>query len=508
MINFPLDFLNKPVSFPNFRAFLGGKNGALDSNKGPRQQAKAFLRLTPEESQSASLGLVEAQNFSHDIFLNSNFGRSIARSFRQGVIGSGIELRSEVKYKNPDRNTGKRKLNDTVNRKIEADWKRWGRVCSRCGQFGWHEITRQVLTAMIEGGEVFIKFHDIAPENPLKGIKKAGGVPLTLQVMEADMCDHLWDKTVDTAGNYWVQGIKFNPSGRPVAYAFRTIVNGIYETREYPADNILHLFMRDEQRPNTRRGWPWVTSSRHLTDQGDAYVKAQLIHAQRAAAPNAYVIKGPSGAPVAPNEEADYSGVANQPSAAGATITLPHGSQVVDAKHNIASSVEPYIVAIQQLVAMGMGLTADEISLDVSRQNFSGLRAGGIKNSGRYSEIRRFFTKEFHDVAFRLWLSRYILINKDNRYSDNVEDYTFSWKYQRPPYFEPVKQIEAHAQAYDLGIVSKSTIAHDLNYDYESEQQQRKLDDEVAKANGQNTIRPTETPPTNSNPANDSPQSQ
>ena len=481
---------------------FGGKTGPLDANKGNRQTAKAFYRFTPEQSQSSNLSLIEAQNFSHDIFLNSNFGRSIGRSFRQGVLGDGLTLRSEVRYKNPSRSSaqkGARKLNDAVNKQIQDDWKKWSRAVSRCGQLSWDELCRLVLSTMIESGEVFIRLYEAAPENQAKGVTKKGGVPLTLQVLEADMVDEKRTNVVDEAGNYWIQGIKFDPDGRPLAYAFRVIINGNYETREFPASNVLHLFMRDEQRPSTRRGWPWVTASRHLTDQADAFIKAQLVHAQRSATPNAYVVQAPEGQTVTPADEAlDYSGITNRSSADGSIVTLPHGSSVTEAKHNVASSIEPYIVATQQLVAMGIGITSDELSLDSSRQNFSGLRAGGIKNAGRYSEVRTFLINNFYNIIYRVWwLPRYLLTIKDNTWSVDPDAYPFSWSYKHPPYVEPVKQLEAHQLAYDLGVVSKSTIAHDLNYDFESEQQQRLLDSRIEKTNaiplsGNNPISPND----------------
>lgn len=501
-----LSFLSPSNFLKGITDFLknGTKAGPLDSNRGSRQAAKASFRFTPEQSQSANLSLIEAQNFSHDIFLNSNFGRSIGRSFRQGVLGDGLKLRSEVRNKTADKN-GVHKPKDIVNKRIQRDWAKWGRAVSRCGQLSWHELCRLVLSTMIESGEVFIRLYDIAPENLSKGVKKRGGIPLTLEVLEGDMVDEKKTNIVDEAGNYWIQGIKFSPDGHPLAYAFRVMVNGNYETREFPSSNVLHLFMRDEQRPSTRRGWPWVTASRHLTDQADAFVKAQLIHAQNSAAPNAYVIQAPESQAVAPTEEADYSGIEELPSAAGTTVRLPHGSTVVEPKQIVAGGLEPYLVATQQLVAMGIGVTSDELSLDSSRQNFSGLRAGGIKNAGRFSEIRSFITENFYDVVYRVWwLPRYLLTVKEKDWSIDPDDYPFSWSYKHPPYIEPVKQLEAHQKAYELGIVSKSTVAHDMNLDFESEQQRRMLDFKIEEVNrppsnnrATNTVAPNNSVPNN-----------
>lgn len=470
--------------FNNFFTKLGfgsATGGSINPPSNRRQRTRGYVKLEPEQAQQIS-SLDYARNFSHNLFINSATAKAVGRAFRSGVIGSGIKLRSELRHKNKDRKSGTYKLNTVVNEKIVNDWEKWGRTATVDGELSWHKLTRKVLSTIIESGECYIRLLDIAPSNESKGIYS--NIPFSMQLLESDMVDETYGGPItENSGEYWMDGIKYDRFNKPLAYAFKIVVRGLYETRVFDARNTLHLYVADEVRPNARRGWPWLTNVLTVIDRLDAYLATQLLHAESNAAINTYVIPDPTMAdPVFEDDQNPYNDLVEQGNRGGGVRILPAGSQVVERPQIASQQIDQFATASLRQVAAGVGLTYESISLDYSRSNFSSSRMGNLSNGDRFDEIRKFLIEEFFDVAYRRWLRAYLLTSPfPNSPSEKIEDYQHSWVSKKTPHVEPVKAVVASEKLHNLGIISKSTIAQDFGYDLDSEMKQMALDDKTAK---------------------------
>lgn len=459
--------------------FGSAVGGSLNPPTNRRQRIRGYTKLEPEQTQHTG-SLDYARNFSHNLFLNSATAKAVGRAFRSGVIGSGVKLRSEVRHKNKDRRTGTYKLNNAVNEKIVKDWEAWGRTATVDGELTWHKLTRKVLSTIIESGECYIRLLDIPPSNEAKGIRSH--IPFSMQILESDMLDENYTGTIDeNSGEYWMEGIKYDRFNKALSYAFKVIVRGFYETREYDARNTLHLYVSDELRPNARRGWPWLTNVLTVIDRLDAYLATQLLHAESNAAINTYVI--PDSTQAAPlDDNTSYEELADQSNRGGGIRVLPAGSQVHERPQIASQQLDQFVTTSLRQVAAAVGITYESIALDHSRSNFSSARMGNLVNSDRFDEIRKFLIEEFFDVAYRRWLRAYLLTNPfPASPSENTDNYHHSWIAKKIPHVEPVKAVTAAEKLHKLGIVSKATIAQDLGYDLDSELKQMVIDEKASE---------------------------
>lgn len=457
--------------------------GAVNPPINNRQADYGTTVYTPEEAQKP-VSLEYSRNFSHRLFINSAAAKAAGRVLVQGVIGPGLELRSEIRRKT--KTNGVYKLNEPANKKIVDAWNEWGRAVSVDGQLSWLEFTRRALHTMIESGDVFVRFYDIVPENPvirLKPKSKKEQIRLSLQLIEGDSLDTTYTGTINqTEGDYWLDGVKYNKFGRPLAYAFKVMVQGVYQTKEYNASEVLHLYKKDDLRPNSRRGWPWLTPVLSVIDRMQAYFASQLLHAENNAAVTTYLTSDIFG-PYTPEQKAAQNQIiTNTPSRGGGERRLPPGTKVYERPQIAATQLTPYISASLQQVASAIGVTYEILASEFSNASFSSARLGAINNGERFREIRELLIRDLFEVVYIRWLERFLLTSPfDENYSTNAYDYEHSWSAKEVPYVDPNKATVAARTARDMNVVSLSTAARNLGFDYMAELKQQAADEQAAK---------------------------
>ena len=467
-----------------FNPFSWFGNGAITPDANPRQVVKSSVRLKPEESQRNSLEVT--QNFSHFLALNSPVARGALIKLRSGVLGEGVKLRSEIKRKYKTKGAKELPLDDSTNKAIEQEWEKWNRAVTVDGQLSWYEATRKVLTSIAESGECFVKFYRIIPKNRFLGEQTK--VRLSFQILEGDALDSTYhSQAVSDGGNYWENGIEYDKFSRPVNYAFKVKTSGdTYQTQVFDARDILHLFMADEQRPETKRGWPWLVSVRQTIDQMDAFKKVSLAHAEENATVTTYVtpsLQAVGG--VAPEEEVDYDGIAREIAQGSGTVYLPPGYEVKEKSQIPLGQLEPFINSSQKDVSMSWGLSREAITNDHSGSNFSQARLATLSDVERFREIQRFLEIKFFEPCYRLWLIELLLTDPPFKISEDPNDYHHRWIFRSYPYVEVVKGTQAKILQMNAGLVSPKTVSSELGYDFEAEMRQRAIDEKVARENGQ-----------------------
>ena len=459
-----------------------GSGGHLTPETNAAQRQAATTHNKPEEEQA--LNLQRAQNASHSLCLNSPMARSVLRAYRTGVLGNeGIKLRSEARRRNKTRGNEKvYKLNEPLNAALEKAWTEWGKCVSICGEYSWLDTQRQIINTIIESGDCLVRFYPVAPSNEAKGIKS--DIMLSLQVIEGDRIDCSYNGSISSEGEFWQDGIKMDRFGRKLAYAIETkISERLYETREYDAKDILHLYFRSEERAGAVRGWPMLTSVRHVASEVRRFVEATIDFQQSNASTVAWVSPDPSSTPPAPLTEEDVDAITEQSTRGGGVRLLPSGATVHERNTAQATQIGPFIDATEEMVGMASGLTKELVTGNMTNTNFASGKLGQLLNNEQFMEKQQFMVENVHEPTLARFMKVWLLVAKGRDISLNLEDYKHSWITRTYPTSEELKAANAAKVNLELGLTSRTRLANERGIVWEDEVIQMGREQQILKEN-------------------------
>lgn len=258
-------------------------------------------------------------------------------------------------------------------------WNRWtqGLACDLERACDWGGLQALATRGMVESGGALVWMRRVrtSPENP---------IGLALHVLESDRLD--WSYNGAHAGNTVIQGIEIGPQGAPVAYWLREdleqwpVVQRIAPDRmRVPAEDIVHLYRR--RRPGQLRDVSWLApvlwSMKDLSDYEmallrKAYVEAclALVVSDDDDSEEATV----SGAPLADANGNNVEAIEPQ------MILYGRGRRRVETVNPTGGgSHAGFARRTLEGIAVGTGLTYDQVAGDLSQANYSSLRAGKIE---------------------------------------------------------------------------------------------------------------------------------
>ncbi|MFW9899921.1 MAG: phage portal protein [Candidatus Thorarchaeota archaeon] len=225
-------------------------------------------------------------------------------------------------------------------------------------------------------------------------LKSGLTVPFQIKLLE---CDHLNDLSsyILPNGNTLKLGIEFNRSNRRVAYHLyknhpgETYIFSDTTTIRIPANKILHIYRI--RRPGQIRGYPTLSPIIARMHQFDEYEDAELTR-KKMAAMVAYFVETPDGDPdvglggetiEATNSDGETEDV--QYIEPGLMTYLNAGEKMnVSLPADVGGNYEAFIDRNLCSIAKGMGITREQLTGDLSKVNYSSIRAG-------YIEVRRLF---------------------------------------------------------------------------------------------------------------------
>jgi len=273
---------------------------------------------------------------------------------------------------------------------LEADrvWREWSApgVADAEGQFSLDALTGIAVRAWVESGEVLFR---------RRFDKALYPVPWRLEVLEADMLDAELNitrtdgKNGTTEGGRITQGVELDARGRRVAYWILTQHPGeagvLYqgasrESERVPATEIIHLFM--PTRPRQVRGIPFLsTILAAKKDLGD-YEAYHLLSKKSESAVVAFVIPSDEQLETEVDDEGvvasalDSDGNAVETLEPGLIVRLNGGKDVRFNQPSLTGGYAEYKRAMLQSIAVGMQVSYEQLTGDLSQANYSSLRAG------------------------------------------------------------------------------------------------------------------------------------
>ncbi|UMY16650.1 phage portal protein [Methylobacterium organophilum] len=420
--------------------------------------------------------LDELRRKSRDLARKNGYAGAAVDRLVDNIIGTGIVPRSIAarSVEGLDEEQAKRiKKEDAAFRAgLQSLFLAWTDEADSTGAHDFYGLQAIAVTGMVEGGESFTRLRTRLLSDGLT-------VPLQLQVLEGDHCDHL--KTDASAGIR--QGIKFDAIGKRVGYYLRREHPGEaiataagFEETLVPAGDICHLYRA--RRPGQDRGEPWLSRALRTLYDLDQYFDAELVRKKNAARLVAFVKKtldaegdplpvdGPLGS--GPPDDEGVGTIEMEP---GTVQVLADGEDITMCEPaDVGTMFEPFVREAKRNVAAAVGLLYEVLSGDYGEMDDRVLRAA-------LNDFRRSVERwQHHLVVFQfcrpIW-RRFIdlaLLSGALKLPAGMtrpQAYAVEWVPQAWPYIHPVQDVEGKAKEVQAGFSTRTRVVARAGYDVE-----------------------------------------
>jgi lambda family phage portal protein len=362
--------------------------------------------------------------------------------------------------------TVKAKLLDLIKQHLDTP------ACDARGRTNLYGLQHLVMATVAESGEALVRCRPRRSEDGLP-------LPFQLEVLEPDYIDSSRDGPLPNNGGYMVQGIQFDAIGRCTGYWLFSQHPGSYsgiaiESRLVPASQIAHVFRTD--RPGQARGVTWfapvILKMRDLAD----YADAQLVRQKVAACYAVFIHSEEDVSTVLPQAAprkdigATYEVEALEP---GMIQRLKTGEQVTFGTPPSVGEYAGYKAAELRDIAVGLGVSYEAISGDLTGVNFSSGRMGWLEFQRNISASQNFMLIPQLCNRVGVWFldAAQLVLGRD------LSAVHVLWTPPRREMINPKEEVAAARDAIRAGLSSRPEEQRKLGYDPED------LDAENAEAN-------------------------
>ena len=426
----------------------GHKRTYYNAAKAGRRTSKWGERASSANAVTSANGRKLRERARHQI-RNSPHANKAKLMFVSSVVGEGIR---------PQVRTGNLELD------IEAErlWHEWTKVCDADGRHDFYGLQRLIAGTIPGDGECLIRRRPRRTEDGMS-------VPLQLEVLEADYLD---ESRTDMVGRgRIVQGVEFNALGRRVAYwLFKyhphdvsspsNSMMGITSSR-IRASEIAHVYYCD--RPGQARGVPWLAPVMMLLEDLEAYVDAEVLR-KRVEACMVGIYKGDlqHWAPAYDGETGDIESVQPIRDADGVPMGdlqpgeiyhIDHEADLSIHQPSVVTGIEEFLRVTQRSIATGLGMTYELLAGDLSKVNFSSIRAGNIEWRRLARQLAQgLIVRQVCEPVWRWWLSMAIA---SGALPEGVE-YRVDWIAPHHEEIDRVKDLQADVLGLSSGLYTMS----------------------------------------------------
>lgn len=399
-----------------------------------------FGTTTREETRREIRGLV---NHSRHAAQNFDFQRAYEMLFRRHVIGpNGIRLQMQIRE--PD---GRR--DKLAERLIEDAWAKWGKkgTPTKCGQLSWWGVECQIATGVAREGGAFLRLHE-----------GRGRGPFGFQV-EPVLFDRLdLDLTTPLAGGGYIEsGFEYDGTGRLIAFhiwdrAHAEAHRGTMQKRErVPVTKMLYVLVPEEIAQVL--GVPRSSTALRLMNMSEKYQESALVAANYGAAQMVFFKQQDSSGQIGGDAQTE---VPIDDIEAGTMAMLPPGVEPVPhAPAYPEAAIEPFMRHMGTSQAAGLGVAYETLTADLSRANFSSLRAGKGEERDEWRMLQRAIFEGLHDQVFAKWLPMAMLSGRIRLPLAKLDKFqAATWRPRGWPSVNP--KDDATANANDLASGAKS----------------------------------------------------
>ncbi|WP_341814461.1 phage portal protein [Wolbachia endosymbiont (group A) of Dendrolimus pini] len=430
------------------------KGSAWDASGSGRR----LLHFQPESGSINSLlshSLETLRSRSRDMVRKNSYAANIIDTIVSNCVGTGIKPQSKAK-------------DAEFRKKVQELWLRWTDEADSSGVSDFYGLQALVCRSMIEGGECFVRLRTRKREDGLC-------VPLQLQVLESEHLDNKSNQTLAN-GNVIRNGIEFNRLGqREAYYLFREHPGegSFGESVRVPANDVLHIYRL--QRPGQIRGVPWLSSVLLKLYELDQYDDAELVRKKTAAMFAGFITRLDPEANIMGEGESNEQGVALSGLEPGTMQLLDPGEDIKFSEpSDVGGSYEAFMKQQLRAIAVGMGITYEQLTGDLSGVNYSSIRAGLIEFRRRCAMLQHnVVVFQFCRPVWCRWLELAILSGELDISEKGAKK--VKWIAQGFDWVDPLKDQQAQQMGVRNGFKSRSEVVSELGYDVEE------IDQEIAE---------------------------
>jgi lambda family phage portal protein len=289
-------------------------------------------------------------------------------------------------------------------------------------------------------------------------------LPFQIEALEAD---HLDEVKTSHGKTQVMNGIEISPIGAIVAYHLKLEHPGgvlgfrknAYTTERVPAADILHIRRLD--RAGQLRGVSWfapvMLSIGELSDYQEAEILKQKMAALLAGVVETDDFEG--GDTTAPAEGSGLEDLAP-----GAMVELRPGQKVSFTTPPRVDSYESFMRGGVRSISIGLGITYEALSGDLSGVNFSSGRMGRMDMNRNVEDWQfNMMIAQFCEGVERWFFEGWNI--DPTRTGVLPDDLGMTWTPARAPVIDPAKEIPAAIKEIEAGITSRSRKQRELGLD-------------------------------------------
>ncbi len=360
-----LNVINENVAARNYDAASGGRRNS------------SWFRPSTSGAQESSKAVDKLANASRDLSRNNPLANRISSVWANNAVGREISLEA---YNTKDKKSAEKfnEIYDAWAESTDCDFEGHNNM----GGLQWlwaHTIS--------ESGGVFVRRHI----NRAKHLK----FPLQLQTIEQDYLDK--SKSGRSEDGITIDGIKYSNQGQIMGYWFLTEPTGTKlgkppKSKYHKAANIIHFFRK--KRAGQHLGVTFLHSNATTLNNYEIYKDAKLMQ-QQIAACFALIFEQAEGAITTKN---GTKGTSTMPDAIEPAM-IEYAKEGMTAKTITppkADNATQFEISLKRDIAVGSGITYEQLTGDYSQVNFASGRMG--KNEF-YQELDTF---QYHVIKPKL----------------------------------------------------------------------------------------------------------
>ena len=437
---------------------------------------------------------------SRDLFDGGGLARSGPTTLTTSVVGWGIQPKPKI---DGDFLGMSEELREETERNILREFKLWAEntFCDAERRKNFYELQQLAFLSMLVSGDVFALF----------GMKPNNRTPYqtTIRLLEADRIstpDSSGDseiKNLDGGGRI-IDGVEIDKEGAVVKYhvaSHHPLAGSITEQitwqpidaygRDTGAPNILHIMVAE--RPEQRRGVPFVAAEIELLKQFDRYLKSELT---------ANLVASMFSVFLESTEDDGISGLEDVVNAddkvtddeyhyelgPGVVLDLPFGKKVheVNPTRN-NSTFDKYVGAMETVIGSSMEIPK-EVLVKKYESNYTAARAALLDFWRTVRVYRTRFNAAFNQPIYEAFLSEAVAtgrIEAPGFFDDPAIRQAWcgcSWMGASMGHVDPLKEVNAAAMRIANNITTQEQEASEYNgNDWAANVRQRKKEIEATR---------------------------
>lgn len=418
----------------NFKRGMGTSTGAFAAADTDRLTAGwAKTPMSPYELVERNWQIVCARG--REAAHNKAHAKKFLRLCVTNVIGHrGMQISPDVSHNN--------KPDELARDALKASFAEWCKDPEVTGLYSWHDVEKLAVRTVATDGEFFAR--------KLRG-KQFGKFRYQLQVIDPTRVPVNLKKELPN-GNRVFAGIEYTPYGRPVAYCVANEDPHYYGTTSYqtadriPADEIIHLFV--PEMIGQKRGFSWLAGSLPLIHHLEKYTEASVVNARIGASKQGFFEVDPEKSDVDIDDE--YEDDIPMDAEPGTFDALPAGYKFSEWNPQFPQGeYQQFITTNLHIIAADLGVSYASISGDLSKVNFSSIRAGVLPEQDSWMDMQEWLKHRFYSVVYPEWVEQAVLhkairIGTTPLKLERIEQYVQA-KYngRRWKYVDPTKEVNA-----------------------------------------------------------------